>query len=312
LSAATNKNNAYFSGTKVLNVTGGLQKITIASGNWSNPAIWSPVGVPELIDNVTIAVNHTVNMTAPVVIDGNGILTRLNVRGALNTGVHNLTVNGQIAGGTSVNTAPNGRINTSLGTVVTENWHGSQQTFIVITGPGGYTRLNGGATSGFPFTHFNQNQTYTGPTTIGDGAQVGIGQNSPAGNLSSANIINNGKLIFNITSNIAFPANISGSGSVEKWRASTVTLSGNNTYTGATQIGSSVSTTAGTLAIANASALSPSTHLIFFSATAGKLRLVANASCNQLTFAGVLQFAGTYGNTSSSASNQNDISPLSS
>jgi hypothetical protein len=85
-----------------------------------------------------------------------------------------------------------------------------------------------------------------------------------------------------------------------------VTLSGNNTYTGATWIGSSVSTTAGTLAIANASALSPSTHLIFFSATAGKLRLVANASCNQLTFAGVLQFAGTYGNTSSSASNQND------
>jgi autotransporter-associated beta strand protein len=171
---------------------------------------------------------------------------------------------------------------------------------VTLTGNGGFTRTGGG------FTYFNRNQTYTGPTTIGAGTILGIGFNTATGNISSSNIINNGKLIFNITSNITFPANISGSGSVEKWRASTVTLTGNNTYTGATQIGNVVSPTAGTLAIANTSALPAATSVIFFSATSGKLQLLSNASCNQLTFAGVLQFAGTYGNTSSSATNKND------
>jgi hypothetical protein len=85
-----------------------------------------------------------------------------------------------------------------------------------------------------------------------------------------------------------------------------VTLSGNNTYQGKTYIGSSISTVAGTLVIANTSSLPSATDVIFHSSTAGKLQLNADASCNKLLYGATAQASGTYGSTSSSASNQNN------
>lgn len=42
----------------------GGNKISIASGNWSNSAIWSPAGVPSLGENVTISNGHQVAITS--------------------------------------------------------------------------------------------------------------------------------------------------------------------------------------------------------------------------------------------------------
>jgi hypothetical protein len=42
----------------------GGNKISIASGNWSNSAIWSPPGVPSLGENVTISNGHQIAITS--------------------------------------------------------------------------------------------------------------------------------------------------------------------------------------------------------------------------------------------------------
>jgi autotransporter-associated beta strand protein len=307
-SAATNKNNIYFAGTGVLNVGSSpcLLKTSTKTGNWSDPTVWTPAGVPASCDNVKILATHTVTLTGNTTIDGNNISAynpgtagdRLNVLGTLNTAGFNLTVNGGISAGTT--SSPAGTINTGTGGVVTQNWNGTQQTAITITGSGGFTKLGSGA------TNFNRNQTYTGTTTIGAGATLGIGFNSTTGSISSSSIVNDGTLRLNRSNDFTLSANISGTGDVVKMRSSTVTLSGNNTYQGKTYIGASYSTVAGTLVIANSSSLPAATNLIFYSATSGKLQLNANATCASLLYGAVTQPNGSYGSTASAASNKND------
>ena len=208
-------------------------------------------------------------------------------------------MNGSLTAGTT--TSPTGprTINTGSGGVVTQNWTGTQQTPILITGSGGFTKLGSGATS------FNRNQTYTGTTTIGAGATLGIGFNTTTGSISSSSIVNNGTLNLNRSNAYTLAANISGTGNVNKWRNSTVTLSGNNTYTGTTTIGGSVSSGGGgILVIANANALPAATSVVFPASNPGKLQLNVNASCASLLYGAVTQPNGSYGSTSSSATNR--------
>lgn len=76
--------------------------------------------------------------------------------------------------------------------------------------------------------------TYTGTTTISAGTlQVGAG--GTTGTLGTGVVVNNGALVFN-RSDDTTANTISGSGSVRKEGAGTVTLTGNNTYSGATTI----------------------------------------------------------------------------
>ena len=306
-SSATTKNNTFFEAplTGVLTATSGsspcLLKTSTKTGNWSDPTVWTPAGVPASCDNVRILATHTVTLTGNTLINGNGLGERLTVLGTLNTAGYNLTVNGAITAGTT--TSPSGprTINTGSGGVVTQNWHGTQQTSILITGSGGFTKLGSGATS------FNRDQTYTGVTTIGAGATLGIGFNTTTGSISSSSIVNDGTLNLNRSNAYTLAANISGTGNVNKWRNSTVTLSGNNTYTGTTTIGGSVSIPGGgTLVIANANALPAATSVIFSTTNPGKMQLNANVSCASLLYGAVTQPNGSYGSTSSSATNQNN------
>jgi hypothetical protein len=307
-SSATTKNNAVFDVTYsgVLTVTGpaappGVNKVSNQTGNWNNPAIWTPVGVPTLNDNVSILATHIVTLTGNTVINGHGFGERLTVLGTLNTAGYDLTVNGSLTAGTTTNLSGPRTINTGTGGVVTQNWHGTQQTSILITGSGGFTKLGVGATS------FNRDQTYTGVTTIGAGATLGIGFNTATGSINSSSIVNNGTLNLNRTNAYTLAANISGTGNVNKWRNSTVTLSGNNTYTGTTTIGGSVSIGGGgTLVIANANALPAATSVIFSTTNPGKMQLNANVSCASLLYGAVTQSIGSYGSTTSAATNKNN------
>ena len=85
--------------------------------------------------------------------------------------------------------------------------------------------------------------TYTGGTTIAAGT-LQIGNGGTTGSLVG-DIVDNGALIFNRSNAVTYDGTISGTGTLTKQGASTLTLTGNNIYTGGTTI------SAGTLIIGN-------------------------------------------------------------
>ncbi|MCX7818625.1 MAG: autotransporter-associated beta strand repeat-containing protein [Kiritimatiellae bacterium] len=77
--------------------------------------------------------------------------------------------------------------------------------------------------------------TYSGGTIIGAGV-LQVGSNSTSGTLGTGAVINNGTLRFFRSDDIAFAENISGNGRLQKYGAGTLTLSGQNSYTNATEV----------------------------------------------------------------------------
>jgi autotransporter-associated beta strand protein len=95
----------------------------------------------------------------------------------------------------------------------------------------------------------SSSNSYSGGTIINAG-NLRVG-NGSTGSIGSGSIVNNGGLIFNLSGNTSVSSVISGSGTVSQsgGASSVVNLSGSNTYTGATNIGS------GTLQVGSANAL---------------------------------------------------------
>jgi fibronectin-binding autotransporter adhesin len=79
------------------------------------------------------------------------------------------------------------------------------------------------------------NNTYTGLTTISAGT-LAIGSGGTAGSVAG-NITNNATLVFNRSDNLTYSGIISGSGSLRKLGASTLTLSGSATTVGSMLVG---------------------------------------------------------------------------
>jgi autotransporter-associated beta strand protein len=97
------------------------------------------------------------------------------------------------------------------------------------------------------------NNTYTGQTTITAGNLI-IGAGGTTGSIDSTTGINNaGALIYNRSNNATVAYSISGNGTLTKQGAGVLTLSGDNSYTGATTVSS------GTLRLASSAALGNST-----------------------------------------------------
>lgn len=86
---------------------------------------------------------------------------------------------------------------------------------------------------------------YGGPTTIGSGNTLTVGNGPISASLGSGLITNNGVLVFNQTNNLAL-TNIVGTGSLTKNGNGTLTLTGTNAYTGATTIGTGSTLQVGT------------------------------------------------------------------
>ena len=83
------------------------------------------------------------------------------------------------------------------------------------------------------------NNIYTGTTTI-SGGTLQVGNGGATGSLGAGNIVNNAALVFDRSDDITVGNTISGNGSLTKQGAGRLTLSGANTYSGATHIDAGV------------------------------------------------------------------------
>ncbi len=102
----------------------------------------------------------------------------------------------------------------------------------VISGAGALQQLGGGTLT------LTASNTYSGGTTINNGAlQIGNGGTS---GWIAGKVTNDGTLAINRSDSITFSNAVSGSGSLVKLGMGTLTLSGNNTYSGATTVDAGV------------------------------------------------------------------------
>ena len=228
-----------YSGTGTLNVNGGdvrdmsgylgtnagsVGTVTVSSGKWANSSNLYVGG----------SGTGTLNLNGGIVSVG-GTLTRgtygtinLNSHGTLQIGV------GGTTGVLDVSTLTNN------GTLIF-NRSDAYRYSGIISGTGAVTKQEAGTLT------LDGANTYTGLTTISVGT-LQIGSGSTTGSIAG-NVVNNSSLIFNRSDTSTYSGMISGTGAVSKQGAGTLTLSGNNSYTGGTNL------SAGVLAVGGTSAL---------------------------------------------------------
>jgi fibronectin-binding autotransporter adhesin len=208
----------------------------------------------------TLNVNGTVQAAgaAPVSITGDGGASTINV----NSG-GTLRGNGDLGGGSDVINVAGG-LNTGAGTLGLGAGNdtlalndGGTITGLVGAGTGGETGAGdmlsvntaaGRTLDGASVTNFETlsksgagtltltgNHSYSAGTTI-SGGTLQIGNGATAGALTTPTVANNGTLAFNLNSNYSFAGAISGNGVVNKLGTGVTTLTGTNSYTGATNV----------------------------------------------------------------------------
>ncbi|WP_175282095.1 autotransporter-associated beta strand repeat-containing protein [Candidatus Odyssella thessalonicensis] len=232
------------------------------------------IGSYQLTANISSSAPSTFNGnitgTGPLIVSGTGTFTLTGT----NTYSGTTTISSgtlQIGDGTTTGSITSNVTNNSS---LLFNLGSSNSTYGgVISGTGSVTK-QGAGTLIVTGAH-----TYSGGTTITAGA-LQIGNGGTTGSLSG-NITNNAALIFNRSDAITFAGIISGSGSLDKQGASTLTLTGANTYIGGTTI------TAGTLQVGNGGTIGSITSNITNNGA-----LIFNRS-DAVTYAGTIAGTGT-------------------
>jgi len=149
----------------------------------------------------------------------------------VNLGTGPLTFNGgtleALAGGGGIVSSKTIALNSAGGTFSADTSTASTLSG-VITGAGSWTKTGPGT---LILTGAN---TYSGGTTISEGT-LQLGNGGSSGSITG-NVTDNGTLAFNRSDSVTFGGVISGTGSLVKQGAGTLTLPGTNTYTGTTTI----------------------------------------------------------------------------
>jgi autotransporter-associated beta strand protein len=315
--------------------------LTAASGNLSGAGHWVSGTAPAVGGLPTYNLNLTPSGTYTVTHDLNhGFqLNQLNLAGAVTlAGTNSLafTANGFQLPQINQNSASAVTINTplSLSAMTTFGGTGAGTVTInsLISGTGGLTK-NGSGSLRINYA----NNTYSGGTIINAGqlalvlyqsnAALGTGPVTLNGgqiymdriNCANALTVNGGNIysengfgntwsgpvtlnttaIVNTVYNMTFSGNISGAGGFAKSGNNTLVLSGNNSFTGANSI------TAGILSCTTATSLGTGSLSISAGGKAA-LNYTGNRNIASLILGGTPMPAGTYGSTSSSATNKND------
>jgi len=142
---------------------------------------------------------------------------------------------------------------------VLRNWSTRSTTFSgVLSGDGDIIKDSG-------TTILTGANTLSGSITINarNGGGLRVGNGGTSGTLGTAAVVNNETLVFNRSDSFTIANDISGSGTVAKIGAGTVTLTGNNSYSGTTTVsagnltlGASSAQPTGTINVAAGSGLS--------------------------------------------------------
>ncbi|SFS06523.1 autotransporter-associated beta strand repeat-containing protein [Dyella sp. OK004] len=178
----------------------------------------------NITDNASLIFNQGANGGFGGAISGTGSLTKL--------GAGTLTLSGanSYSGGTTISAGALQGDTTSLQGNITDNAslifnQGASGTFSgAVSGTGSLTKLGTGTLT------LSGANSYSGGTTISAGALQGDSTSL------QGNITDNASLIFNQGANGGFGGAISGTGSLTKLGAGTLTLSGANSYSGGTTI----------------------------------------------------------------------------
>ncbi|UWX57108.1 filamentous hemagglutinin N-terminal domain-containing protein [Chlorobaculum sp. MV4-Y] len=200
---------------------------------------------PYIDGNWLAQLPNNVDYTAPV-------LTSLTVNGPTNitgniTTTEDQTYNGNvnIVGKNSVLTARDVKISSASSVVDLNTYNltvNNTGNLSLIAGPiidtGSLTKAGTGTLT------LTGNNTYSGTTTISNGT-LQVGNGGTSGTLGTGNVTDNSHLVFNRSDASSYGGVISGTGDVTKNGAGTLTLTGNNTYSGPTAIN------AGTLQVGN-------------------------------------------------------------
>jgi len=144
----------------------------------------------------------------------------------------------------------------------------------VITGDGNVTKLGTGTLL------FTGDNLAIGTTTVAAGT-LSIGNGGTTGSIRG-DIRNDGTVVFNRSDSLTYSGNIDGTGDVTKLGAGTLTLNGDNTFTGVTRIN------AGTLTVASVGALGSGSSLPTISFGGGTLQYTSR---NQVDYSGQISSA---------------------
>jgi len=250
---------------------------TLQIGNSdSNGVVLRDINIGNVVNNGVLAFNRSDNIVFAGDSSGTGSLRKLD-RGTLT-----LTGTSSYSGGTTISAGTlqlgsGGTTGSITGNVLNNsvlafNRSDDVNFTDVISGTGSLSKLGAGTLT---LTGAN---TYSAGTTISAGT-LQIGNGGTAGSITG-NVVNNGNLAFNRSDNLSFESVISGTGSLNKLGAGTLTLTGANTYSGGTTV------SAGTLQIGNGGTSGSITGDVVSNGT-----LAFNRS-NDIVFAGSISGSG--------------------
>jgi fibronectin-binding autotransporter adhesin len=204
----------------------------------------------NIINNSTVILDRSDDLTYTSVISGTGNTIKEGAGTLIVTGANTYT------GGTTINegrieVGNGGTTGSFVGNVVdnAELAVDRSDSFLitgVISGTGSFEQVGTGTTV------FEANNTYAGDTTISAGT-LQIGNGGTTGAVASANIVDNGTLVFNRSDDLELLNLVSGTGELVQAGLGTLIIENANTYSGGTAIQSGAIQISADTALGNSS-----------------------------------------------------------